>query len=50
MAKEPKPELTYEEKILELHKQQLKNLVNIKETLWFIFALLLLAGVVNLFF
>ena len=47
MAKEPQPEKTYEEKMLELAKQQVKNLVAIKETLWFIFFALVAAGIVS---
>jgi len=47
MANGPKPEKPYEGKMLELAKQQVKNLVAIKETLWFIFFALVAAGIVS---
>jgi hypothetical protein len=50
MAKEPQPEKTYEEKMLDLAKSQLKNIVSIKETIWVVIVIYIIASIIRFIF
>lgn len=50
MAKEPKPEPTYEEKMLQLADEQVRHLIMIKETLWVILFVQIGVGIVTVLF